>query len=394
MNLGGPPNLHLMMKKLLAAIAATVFTFSAASAQSLPPPTIAAKSWLLLDASSNQIMASQEADMRVEPASLVKLMTAYLAFAAVRDKRLNLEQEVSVSVNAWKVDPSSSKMFIEPNKPVSINNLLYGLISVSGNDAAVALAEAVSGTTDAFVVSMNREAERQGLKGTHFSNPHGLPSPDTFTTARDLAVLCRNLINDFPEFYKTYYSVKKFTYNNITQPNRNRLLWLDPTVDGMKTGHTDSAGYSLITSAKRPVANGERRLISVIVGTTSDQVRTQESQKLLNWGFQNFDAVKLYSKGQVVDTPDVWKGSQGKIKIGFTRDIYVTVPKGTAERIKPRLERNDPLIAPIAENTKVGTLKVMIDDKAVVELPLVALESVGPAGIFGRAWDSLRLLFK
>lgn len=172
------------------------------------------------------------------------------------------------------------------------------------------------------------------------------------------------------------------------------MLWLDPTVDGMKTGHTDSAGYSLITSAKRPVANGERRLISVIVGTTSDQVRTQESQKLLNWGFQNFDAVKLYSKGQVVDTPDVWKGSQGKIKIGFTRDIYVTVPKGTAERIKPRLERNDPLIAPIAENTKVGTLKVMIDDKAVVELPLVALESVGPAGIFGRAWDSLRLLFK
>src|SRR5450830_742419 len=335
--------LHLKMKKLLAAIAATALTFSvtlsAATAQTLPPPSVAAKSWLLLDA-------------------------------------------------------CSTKMFIEPNKPVSINNLLYGLISVSGNDAAVALSEAVSGTTDAFVVLMNREAQRQGLTVTHFSNPHGLPSPETYTTARDLAILCRNLINDFPEFYKTYYSVKKFTYNNITQPNRNRLLWLDPTVDGMKTGHTESAGFSLITSAKRPVANGERRLISVVIGTVSDQVRTQESQKLLNWGFQNFDAVKLYSKGQAVDTPDVWKGSQGKIKIGFMRDVYVTVPKGTADKIKPRVERNDPLIAPISENAKVGTLKIMIDDKAITALPLVALESVGPAGIFGRAFDSIRLLFK
>lgn len=382
------------MKKLLVAMATSLLTFTAA-AQSLPPPTIAAKSWLLLDASSNQIVASQEADARVEPASLVKLMTAYLAFAAVRDKRLDLNQQVNVSVAAWKVDPSSSKMFIEPNKPVSISNLLYGLISVSGNDAAVAVAEAVAGTSDAFVVLMNREAQRQGLTGTHFSNPHGLPSPDTYTTARDLSILCRNLINDFPELYKTYYSVKKFTYNNITQPNRNRLLWLDPTVDGMKTGHTESAGFSLITSAHRPVANGgERRLISVVIGTVSDQVRTQESQKLLNWGFQNFDTVKLYNKGQAVDIPDVWKGSRGKIKIGFTRDLYVTVPKGSADKIKPRVERNDPLIAPISENARVGTLKIVIDDKTVTELPLVALESVGPAGIIGRAWDSLRLLFK
>ena len=253
------------MKKLLAAFAATVLSLSAltASAQSLPPPTVAAKSWLLLDASANQVIASSDADTRVEPASLTKLMTAYLAFAALRDKRLSLEQEVNVSVNAWKVDPSSSKMFIEPNKPVSIDNLLYGLISVSGNDAAVAVAEAVSGTEDAFVQLMNREAQRQGLTNTHFSNPHGLPSADTYTTARDLSILCRNLINDFPDYYKRYYSVKKFTYNNITQPNRNRLLWLDPTVDGMKTGHTSSAGYSLITSAHRPVPNGERRLISV-----------------------------------------------------------------------------------------------------------------------------------
>jgi len=384
------------MKKLFAALAATVLSISAlsASAQSLPPPTIAAKSWLLLDASANQVIASSDPDMRVEPASLTKLMTAYLAFAALRDKRLNAEQEVNVSVNAWKVDPSSSKMFIEPNKPVSINNLLFGLISVSGNDAAVAVAEAVSGTEDAFVQLMNREAQRQGLTNTRFSNPHGLPSPDTYTTARDLSILCRNLINDFPEYYKTYYSVKKFTYNNITQPNRNRLLWLDPTVDGMKTGHTSSAGYSLITSAHRPVPNGERRLISVVIGTVSDQVRTQESQKILNWGFQNFDAVKLYAKGQPVDTPDVWKGSQGKIKVGFKQDVYITIPKGTAEKVKTHLDRNDPLIAPISENAKVGTLKVTIDDKLVTELPVVALESVGPAGFIGRAWDSLRLMFK
>ena len=384
------------MKKLLAAFAATVLSLSAltASAQSLPPPTVAAKSWLLLDASANQVIASSDADTRVEPASLTKLMTAYLAFAALRDKRLSLEQEVSVSVNAWKVDPSSSKMFIEPNKPVSIDNLLYGLISVSGNDAAVAVAEAVSGTEDAFVQLMNREAQRQGLTNTHFSNPHGLPSADTYTTARDLSILCRNLINDFPDYYKRYYSVKKFTYNNITQPNRNRLLWLDPTVDGMKTGHTSSAGYSLITSAHRPVPNGERRLISVVIGTVSDQVRTQESQKLLNWGFQNFDAVKLYAKGQAVDTPDVWKGSQSKIKVGFKNDVYITIPKGTADKVKTKLERNDPLIAPISENAKVGTLKVTIDDKTVAELPVIALESVGPAGFIGRAWDSLRLMFK
>ncbi|HCT26621.1 MAG TPA: peptidase [Stenotrophomonas sp.] len=365
-----------------------------AASMPTPPPARAPLSSITLEASTFAVIHQHNAETARQPASLTKLMTAYLAFAALRDKRLSEPQEVSVSVNAWKVDPSSSKMFIEPNKPVSIENLLFGLISVSGNDAAVAVAEAVSGTEDAFVQLMNREAQRQGLTNTHFSNPHGLPSPDTYTTAHDLAILCRNLINDFPEYYKKYYSVKKFTYNNITQPNRNRLLWLDPTVDGMKTGHTSSAGYSLITSAHRPVPNGERRLISVVIGTVSDQVRTQESQKLLNWGFQNFDAVKLYAKGQPVDTPDVWKGSQGKIKVGFKNDLYITIPKGTADKVKTHLDRNDPLIAPISENAKVGTLKVTIDDKTVAELPVVALESVGPAGFFGRAWDSLRLMFK
>jgi D-alanyl-D-alanine carboxypeptidase (penicillin-binding protein 5/6) len=383
-----------MIKKLATALAATVFSLSAAMAQMLPPPSVAAKSWLLLDANSDQVIASQDADLRIEPASLVKIMTAYVVFEAIRDKKLDLNQMINVSVNAWKVDPASSKMFIEPNKPVSVNDLLYGRISVSGNDAAVALAEAVSGTEDAFVVMMNREAERMGLKGTHFSNADGLPSPETYSTARDFAQMSYRLITDFPDFYKTYYSVKKYTYNNITQPNRNRLLWLDPTVDGMKTGHTSSAGFSLITSAKRPIPGGERRLISIVIGTTSDQIRTQESQKLLNWGFQNFDTVKLYSKGQTVDTPDVWKGSQGKVKVGFTHDVYVTVPKGSAAKIKPVLARNDPLIAPIAQNSKVGTLKITIDGNTIAELPIVALEQIGQASIFGRAWDSLRLMLK
>ena len=299
-----------MIKKILAGLAA--FAFSAftlsASAQMLPAPSVAAKSYVLLDANSDQIIASQDPDLRIEPASLVKLMTAYVVFDAIRDKKLDLNQIVNVSVNAWKIDPTSSKMFIEPRKPVSVNDLLYGLITVSGNDAAVALAEAVAGTEEAFVVLMNREAERMGLKATRFSNSHGLPSSENYSSARDFSQLCYRLISDFPEFYKVYYSAKKFTYNNITQPNRNRLLWLDPTVDGMKTGHTSSAGFSLITSAKRPIPGGERRLIAVVIGTTSVQVRTQENQKLLNWGFQNFDAVKLYSKGQAIDNSDVWKG--------------------------------------------------------------------------------------
>ncbi|HCY61354.1 MAG TPA: peptidase [Oxalobacteraceae bacterium] len=382
------------MKKLFAACAASLlFAASPVFAQSLPAPTLAAKSWLLLDATSNQVVAAQDPDLRIEPASLTKIMTAYLAFAAVRDKRLDLNQSVNVSVRAWKVDPSSSKMFIDPATPVKINDLLYGLIVQSGNDAAVALAEAVAGTEETFVTLMNQEAQKMGMKSTRFANAHGLPSPDNFSTARDLSILATRLINDFPEFYKIY-STKNYTYNKITQPNRNRLLWLDPTVDGMKTGHTEAAGYCLISSAKRPGVGGQRRLISVMIGTTSDQMRAQESQKLLNWGFQNFDTVKLYAKGQAVDTPQVWKGSKNQVKIGFNHDVYVTVPKGVAGKMKPVLERKDPLVAPIAQNSKVGTLKMVVDGKPVTELPVLALEQVNQAGMLGRAWDSMRLWMK
>jgi D-alanyl-D-alanine carboxypeptidase (penicillin-binding protein 5/6) len=388
------------MKKFLSSL---LVAFSASAvllgsfevqAQSLPKPIIAAKSWVLLDATSHQVIDSDNADLRIEPASLTKIMTAYLVFNALKEKRLDLAQQVTVSTRAWKVDASSSKMFIDPATPVSINDLLFGLIVQSGNDASVALAEAVAGSEDAFVVQMNREAARLGMKSTRYANSHGLPSPDNFSTASDLALLASRLIIDHPEFYKTYYSTKSFTYNKITQANRNRLLWLDPTVDGMKTGHTESAKYCLISSAIRPNGSGQRRLISVVTGTDSDQVRAQESLKLLNWGFLNFDTVKLYGKDQAVDTPEVWKGSQGKVKIGFTQDLYVTLPKGSAARLKPALERKDPLVAPIDKNSKIGTMKMMLDGKPVAEFPVVALEQVSQASIFGRAWDSIRLLFK
>ncbi|CDG80908.1 D-alanyl-D-alanine carboxypeptidase family protein [Janthinobacterium agaricidamnosum] len=381
------------MKKLLAALASSVFFLSAAFAQSVPAPTIAAKSWTLLDASSGQVIASQDPDARIEPASLTKVMTAYVVFNALKEKKIDINQMVNVSVRAWKVDASSSKMFIDPATPVKINDLLYGLMVQSGNDAAVALAEAVAGDEGTFVTLMNREAERMGLKNTHFANPHGLPSPENYSTARDLSVLASHVIVDYPEFYKID-SVKSFTYNKITQPNRNRLLWLDPTVDGMKTGHTEAAGYCMIASARRPGGAGERRLIAVVLGTTSDQARTQESQKLLNWGFQNFDTVKLYSKGQAIATPEIWKGSKGTVKIGFAHDVMVTVPKGVAAKMKPVLERKDPLVAPLAENGRVGTLKMVVDGKPLLELPVVALEAIPQATIFGRAWDSMRLWLK
>lgn len=388
------------MKKFLSTLLVTItaatltLTSIGAQAQSLPKPIIAAKSWVLLDATSGQVIDSDNPDLRIEPASLTKIMTAYLVFNALKEKRLDLAQQVTVSTRAWKVDASSSKMFIDPATPVSISDLLYGLIVQSGNDASVALAEAVAGSEDAFVVQMNREAARLGMKSTRYANSHGLPSPDNFSTASDLGLLASRLIADHPEFYKTYYSTKSFTYNKITQANRNRLLWLDPTVDGMKTGHTESAKYCLIASALRPNGTGQRRLISVVTGTDSDQVRAQESLKLLNWGFLNFDTVKLYGKDQAVDTPEVWKGSQGKVKIGFTQDLYVTLPKGSAARLKPAIERKDPLVAPIEKNAKIGTMKMMLDGKPVAEFPIVALEQVSQASIFGRAWDSIRLLFK
>jgi D-alanyl-D-alanine carboxypeptidase (penicillin-binding protein 5/6) len=366
----------------------TLFVATVTRAAAPPPPPIAGKAWIVGDLTSGQVLVAQKADERIEPASLTKLMTAYLVFAALRDKKLTLEQSVRVSVHAWRAP--GSRMFIEPRKPVSVDELIKGMEVQSGNDACIALAEAVAGSEDVFVQMMNREAERLGMKNTHFMNPTGLPDPQHYSTARDLYTLATAVIRDFPQDYARYYAMKEFRYNNITQPNRNRLLWLDPSVDGVKTGHTEAAGFCLIASSKR----GPRRLLSVLLGSTSEAGRAQESQKLLNWGFQFFDDVKLFGPKEVVRTLQVWKGASNDLKAGVPAELYVTVPKGEAAKLKAEAVSQQPLVAPVAQGDRVGTLRVTFDGKPLGEYPLVALEAVGPAGILGRAWDTLRLWIK
>src|ERR1044071_176855 len=297
--------------------------FVAGAQASVPhPPNVIGRSWLVGDVTSGQILAAHKADERIEPASLTKLMTAYVVFTALREKKISLGQQVPVSVRAWKAP--GSRMFIEPRKPVTVDELIRGMEVQSGNDACVALAEAVGGSEDVFAQMMNREAERLGLKNTRFVNATGLPDVNHYSTAADLYKLAAALIRDFPAEYGQYYSLKEFRYNNITQPNRNRLLWLDATVDGVKTGHTEAAGYCLIASAKR----GPRRLLSVLLGGTSENGRAQESLKLLNWGYQFFDSVKLYGAGTPVKSLRVWKGAVNEVKVGPQGDLVVTVPKG------------------------------------------------------------------
>jgi serine-type D-Ala-D-Ala carboxypeptidase (penicillin-binding protein 5/6) len=350
----------------------------------VPAPSIAARAWLLLDFGSSQVLANANADERVEPASLTKLMTAYLSFAALRQGALKPDQIVNVSERAWKT--AGSRMFIEPGKPVTVNELLHGMIVQSGNDACIALAEAIAGTEEAFAVRMNREALRLGMTNTHYVNSTGLPDPQHYSTARDLARIAQAVIRDFPEYYPVY-AEKEFTFNRISQPNRNRLLWLDPTVDGVKTGHTESAGYCLIASGKR----GPRRLISVVLGTGSDAIRAQESQRLLNYGFQNFDALRLYEKGQAVSQLKVFKGTQNHVKAGFLEDFVLSLPKGVTDKLKVELASQQPLLAPVQQGQQVATLTLRVDDKVWGQYPVVALEAVPVAGIFGRAWDSLML---
>jgi serine-type D-Ala-D-Ala carboxypeptidase (penicillin-binding protein 5/6) len=352
------------------------------------PPPIVGRSWMLGELSSGQILVAQKADERVEPASLTKLMTAYVVFQALREKKLALEQQVNVSERAWRA--LGSRTFIQPRKAVTVDELIRGMVVQSGNDACIALAEAVAGAEEVFVQVMNREAARLGMKGSKFMNSTGLPDPQHYSTAQDLYLLTAALIRDFPKEYAQYYSQKEFRYNNITQPNRNRLLWLDPSVDGVKTGHTEAAGYCLIASSNR----GGRRLISVLLGSTSESTRAQESQKLLNWGFQFFDSVKLHAANQSVKAIEVWKGSGGEVKAGFKDDIIVTVPKGEADKLKAELLTQQPLVAPVAQGQRVGTLRVSHDGKPLGEYPLVALEGIAVAGMFGRAWDTLRLWLK
>jgi D-alanyl-D-alanine carboxypeptidase (penicillin-binding protein 5/6) len=361
---------------------------AAAQAAAPQPPSVIARSWVIGDLSSGQILAAYKPDERIEPASLTKLMTAYVVFMALREKKLSLGQQVPVSVRAWKAP--GSRMYIEPRKPVTVDELIRGMEVQSGNDACIALAEAVAGSEEAFAQMMNREAERLGLKNTRFVNSTGLPDAKHYSTAADLYKLSAALIRDFPGEYAQYYALKEFRYNSITQPNRNRLLWLDPSVDGMKTGHTEAAGYCLIASSKR----GTRRLLSVLLGGTSENGRAQESLKLLNWGYQFFDSVKLYDAGGAVKSVRVWKGVVKEVKIGSTSQLLVTVPKGESEKLKAELVSQQPLIAPLTKGQQVGTLRVTFDGKPHAEYPLVALDSVGQAGLPGRAWDTLRLWFK
>ncbi|MDR3352294.1 MAG: D-alanyl-D-alanine carboxypeptidase [Zoogloeaceae bacterium] len=361
-------------------------TFLPAQSQQTPP-VLAAKSWVLLEYSSGQVLASQNADQRLEPASLTKLMTAYITFSALRQKRLALEDAVPVSEKAWRM--GGSRMFIKVGDKVRVEDLIQGMIVQSGNDASVALAEAIAGDETRFVTMMNQEAARLGLSSTRFRNATGMPDPEHLATASDLARLASALIRDFPEEYARYYSLREFRYNNITQANRNRLLALDASVDGVKTGSTEAAGFCLIASAQR----GGRRLLSVVLGTASEAARTQESLKLLNWGYQAFDAVRLYAAHAPISTFKVWKGNVSEVPVGLDHDLIIAVPRGREDTLKAELVSRQPLIAPVQAGEHIGTLKLSLDGKPYGEYPVKPLEPVRIGGWFRRLIDTIRLWF-
>lgn len=378
--------------KLRKILLASFFCLPVLSQAAVPPLSpLAAKSWVLLDFQSGQLLNVQDGDKRIEPASLTKLMTAYLTFKAIKEGRLKLDQMLTVSMRGYKV--GGSTMFLEPNTPASVDNLIKGMIVVSGNDACVTLAEGIAGSEEIFAQMMTQEAKRLGMKGTHFTNSAGMPDDAHYTTANDLAILAAAIIRDYPEFYPIY-SMHSFTYHNsrktITQPNRNLLLYRDPFVDGMKTGHTASAGYNLIASTRRD----DRRLISVLVGASSENERAQESAKLLNWGIAFFDTPKLLSAGQVLATPAVWKGQVKQVQAGMGSDVYLTLPKGEAKKLQQTISFYEPLIAPLKKGQVIGQLKVVLDGKTVAERPVLALQGVEQAGLVGRAVDSVKLWFK
>jgi D-alanyl-D-alanine carboxypeptidase (penicillin-binding protein 5/6) len=394
------------MKNLLIAIAAAV-CFSAA-AQTPQPPEIAARSYLLFDVTANQLLAEKDIDVPVEPASLTKLMSAYLVFDALRSKKLDIKQTLPVSERAWKMP--GSRMFIDPKMRVPVEDLIKGMIVQSGNDATMALAEGVGGTAERFVQLMNEQAKALGMKSTSYKNPEGLTEAGHTTTARDLSILATRLMRDFPD-YVAYYAIKKYRYPGTpaaNDSNRNLLLFRDPTVDGLKTGHTEAAGYCLIATARRdfaslgtpgaaagsPGATGSRRLLSIVLGAASENARANESQKLLNWGYTAFEAVKLFEANQAVVSPAVWKGKSATVKLGRPLAIVVAVPTGTAGKLKTQVVRPDPLVAPFVKGQQVAILKVTSGEQALVDVPLVALEAVEQAGVLGRAWDAVRLWIK
>lgn len=352
-------------------------------------PVLAAKAYVLYDYTSNQPLVSRNPHERIQPASLTKLMTAYVTFAAIRQGKLSLNQSVTPSPYALRVMTEESRMFLEPGKPVKIEDLLRGLIVQSGNDAARVLAETIANHELAFATDlMNKEAQRLGMRNTHFVNATGLPEEQHYSSAHDLALLAAAIVRDFPEFY-SIYSMREFQYNNVKQFNRNQLLWLDPHVDGLKTGHTETAGFCLVASAKRD----NHRLISVVLGTTSENMRSSESQRLLNYGFQNFELLQLYKKNQPVSSIRTWKGTESQVDIGFRNDLFVTIPLGQREQLKAVLESKQPLIAPVDKGQQLGTLKLTLNGVPYLDLPLVALDNVALANVFSRGVDTIRLLF-
>ncbi|MBC5783001.1 D-alanyl-D-alanine carboxypeptidase [Ramlibacter sp. USB13] len=385
-----------MTRWMRALLAPCMFLFCLAALAQVPePPEIAAKSYLLLDVSANQVLASRNADAPVEPASLTKLMTGYLVYDALKAKKIALDQKLPVSERAWRMP--GSRMFIDPKMQVPVDDLLKGMIVQSGNDATVALAEGVAGSVERFVDLMNQQAKALGMANTTYKNPEGLTAPGHVTTARDLGILATRLMQDFPDELP-YYGIKKYRYQGTptaNDTNRNMLLFRDPTVDGLKTGHTDAAGYCLVATARRDFPNLQgRRLLAIVLGASSEAARANEAQKLLNWGYTAFEGLKLFEGNQAVLEPQVWKGSDKTVKLGQPRPIVLAVPVGSASRIRTQVVRPDPLVAPIQKGQQVGTLKILAGEQVLREVPLVALQEVEQAGVFGRAWDAIRLWIK
>ncbi|MGB8712483.1 MAG: D-alanyl-D-alanine carboxypeptidase family protein [Onishia taeanensis] len=347
------------------------------------PPSLAASSWILMDADTGEVLVSHNADERLPPASLTKLMTAYLVEHELSRGNIARDDQVLVSEKAWRT--GGSRMFIQEGSQVSVDQLLKGVIIQSGNDASVALAEHIAGGESAFADLMNQQADRMGMVNTHFANATGLPHEDHYSSAHDLSLLARHIINDYPEQYKVY-AEKEYTYNDIRQPNRNRLLWRDSSVDGLKTGHTEAAGYCLVASAKRD----DMRLISVVMGTNSDEARAQESQKLLSYGFRFYETMELYPQGAVLATPRIWGGEKNTLRLGVDREVRMTVPRGRGEELAARLNLPASIDAPVEAGERLGTLEIKLGDEVIGERPLVALESIDQGGIFKRLLDSVR----
>jgi len=362
-----------------------------AAAYALPPqtpvaPILAAKAYLLYDYTSNQVLVSQNADAHMEPASLTKLMTAYLVFDALKHGTLSPQQNLIVPAAALRTTSGESRMLLKAGQSVSVDELLRGLIVQSGNDAAITLALNIAGSEAGFVDLMNREAIQLGMHNTHFTNPVGMPDAQHYSSASDLALLAAAVVRDYPQHYPLF-ALRDYTFNDVTQSNRNRLLWIDPHADGMKTGYTETAGYCLIGSTKRD----NRRLISVLLGADSDSLRATESQKLLNFGYQYFDTVRLYQKDQPVTTLRIWNGTASHVETGFRRDLFLTIPKGKLAQFKATVETHQPIFAPVSGGQQLGVLKLTLGGEPYAEFPLLALDGVLLANVFSRGWDSIRL---